>query len=210
MKTYIFVCAKHEEYGSLGWKLKGKPHFEPFGGLTVAHDILEHFPSDDGTAGGECEALGASFHVRGCAYFQGIKDAHFSVGEQTCPDIARLFRDQVEMPKCASVKKLDNETEEELAKAYKGAVEDLKESEIDESEASTFLQNAINWMRIGYRKAVKRYKHNTCELAHFFHKIETLVDRAGTEEGQEMTISVDIKTLTVRCFVDYPQDMYAE
>jgi len=60
MKRYTFEVAEHEEYGSLGFKPSWYPKGDPLGGMAVAHDILEHFPKDDGSAEGEYMALGAS------------------------------------------------------------------------------------------------------------------------------------------------------
>lgn len=65
---YTFECQEHQEYGGKGWALvsskKWKHYNEPFGGLAVAHDILEHTPQDTGTYEDEYRALGASLYVR--------------------------------------------------------------------------------------------------------------------------------------------------
>lgn len=52
MQKFTFVCKTHDEYGGLGWALKSKPHFEPLPGMTVAHDVMEHFPRDNATHSG--------------------------------------------------------------------------------------------------------------------------------------------------------------
>lgn len=58
-----FEAAEHEEFGSFGFRTKGRADFDPL--MAVAHDVLEHFPDDDQTLGGECQALGASLWIRG-------------------------------------------------------------------------------------------------------------------------------------------------
>ncbi len=68
-----FVCEEHEEYGSLGWREKDKPHFAPFQGLAVAHDCLEHFPDDGPEIEHEMQALGAGLHVRGIIVSNGYR-----------------------------------------------------------------------------------------------------------------------------------------
>ena len=43
MKTYKITVKEHEEHGELGLVVDvGRPYFEPFRGLVIAHDILEH------------------------------------------------------------------------------------------------------------------------------------------------------------------------
>ena len=44
---YEFIAEEHEEFGMLGWKLKDCPGMGPLTGITVAHDILEHFSREE-------------------------------------------------------------------------------------------------------------------------------------------------------------------
>ena len=69
MKVYTFKVEEHEEYGSLGFKPSWYPNGAPLGGMTAAHDILEHFPNDNGGAESEFLALGAALWIRGDAKF---------------------------------------------------------------------------------------------------------------------------------------------
>src|SRR5258706_10369581 len=64
---YIFISEEHEDFVTLGWKLKGCSGMDPLSGMAVAHDCMEHFPKV-GQADGVAEefmALGAALWIRG-------------------------------------------------------------------------------------------------------------------------------------------------
>jgi hypothetical protein len=203
-KRYTFVCEKHEEYGELGWKLKSKPHFEPLGGMATAHDILEHFQNDDGTAGGECQALGAMFLVRGETY-QHIKNQQFdrTPGESLGSDLVELFNRQYPMPTPPATKRLDDaKIERWLYDAYGSTLHEASWSELDEKEEfKTFVAKAIVWMRIGYKRALKKYKDVALDIPYIFHSIETQADELlkNAYESQEMVVELDWIDKTATC-----------
>jgi len=62
--TKTFVIEEHEEFGGLGLRPVDVPHADPLGGMATAHDMLEHFPGDDGGVEAELMALGATIFVR--------------------------------------------------------------------------------------------------------------------------------------------------
>lgn len=58
-----FICAEHQEYGYLGWKMASRPWTDPITDMGIPHDIMEH------TVEQEFQALGASIHVRDSMHF---------------------------------------------------------------------------------------------------------------------------------------------
>lgn len=85
-KTYVFECAEHEDFGTLGWRLKGNSNADPLQGMAVAHDILEHAPNGDMGVEDELMALGASFYVR-----KYTTNMH-SLGANVASDIPEVLR----------------------------------------------------------------------------------------------------------------------
>ena len=65
MITKTFIIEEHEEYQTKGARPIDTPHADPLGGMSVAHDMLEHFHNDQGSVYEELMALGASYYVRG-------------------------------------------------------------------------------------------------------------------------------------------------
>ncbi len=205
MKRHTFVCAKHEEYGTMGWKLKNMAHFDPLGGMTIAHDILEHFPNDDGIASGECQALGASLYVRGEEYSVGIKNSSNSPGTNMSGDIVNLFSEGREIAQAPKTKPLDDDAENWIQDCMHDARKKAAYRDVDDvNKLEEFFQNAIGWLRIGYKRAKVRYAGlTTNELAYFFYEIEKQADKylKMAEEGQELVVSTDTKNLRVEVFM---------
>lgn len=83
-----FVCEEHEAYGGKGWKPTWFGGADPLGGQGVAHDILEHFPHDEGGAEGEFMALGAAYYIRGET---GRLSNMYSAEENLAADIPEIF-----------------------------------------------------------------------------------------------------------------------
>jgi len=58
------------DQSGVGWLMIGAPStYFPIGGMGVAHDLLEHRPTDSGTIEEELQALGAMIYIRGVGGF---------------------------------------------------------------------------------------------------------------------------------------------
>ena len=75
-------------HADMAWRRRDRPWFCPTNDRsTLAHDALEHFPDDQGTAEDELQALGAMYYVRGgdnaiVAITKDLIDLHWKYGHQ--------------------------------------------------------------------------------------------------------------------------------
>lgn len=185
---FIFEVKKNEEYGMLGLQLKDSKFAEPLVEMTAVHDIMEHFQHDDGGEAGELMALGASIYTRGSAYFN-MKGSfktepyeHLSGEFRNILDYFSRTGDSVsytfKTKKLAKVKRLeDTEAEYQCEEAAKLMVKEDNiegyEDSFSRFEIETIRHNIGNYLRIGYRKAKKRYKGiDTYTLAYVFNQME--------------------------------------
>jgi hypothetical protein len=85
---------------------------------------------------------------------------------------------------------------------------DGSEDNVGPRELKKWEQKMRGWLRIGYRKAVKRY-HNALphELSYLFDCMEKKIDprfKAG-EQYETLTVKVDPKKLSFRMEVTCPE-----
>lgn len=204
-QSYIFVCEMHEDYGHLGWRLRGVPNFDPLTGMAVAHDILEHFPGDRGSIEDEFQALGAMWLVRGETGYdtRGTEAAYRNLAS----DYGELFRHSLNRgalivtsePRCAE------EVETAFLRAQQLARRELLRHEFPErkyrSDVRSFVRDSVPWMRRGYRRAQERYSGlSTMRILDMFRKIEKQADallKDEAVEGREMEVKVDLPTYKV-------------
>ncbi len=200
---FIFECAEHEEFGSLGWKLKGASGMDPLGGMAVAHDCLEHFTAEDGVHH-EFMALGASLFVRGPYYYSRKGRYESNPGVHIASDLPGILHhvqnEGYSFQEAPRTRSLDSEVVEGWidrmfqkfhSNCEEYAHEDLRLTAEDE-------RNIRSWMRIGYRKAVKRYRGRDGEAMNLFCYIENAADKAlrGCGGGEELEVCVNFSTLT--------------
>ena len=197
MTTAVFTVAMNDSYGMLGFRLRGKPHFEPLGSMAVAHDLLEHFPDDNGGPEGELEALGASLFIRGLtgAYING------SAARNLQPDVVRLFREYhpgalLAPPATLGTKRVLTPDDEETEAQIDELLTRLRRP--DEWDATLHGTDLITpdqqqamaaWLRRGYRRARRRYG-NPWHVSYLFTAIENGVSKLEhhIEEGMELRI----------------------
>ncbi len=216
MITAKFEGKIHEEYGSLGWAMLGKPAMEPLTGMAIPHDILEHFPDDDGSVEAEFMALGASIFVRNEECYYSRKGNCHSAASNISSEFIQHYYYLINNEKSLQFSdpgkiKIPEEIESILDDIVEEGKKHLK-SEIEEDYQQFFsLQNQIKlkgWFAKGYRKAVKRYKGYTPDdLCYMFMETETLVDKITeyAEEGQILTVKIDLKNRQVKAWADYPE-----
>lgn len=201
--TIRFLYQIHEEYGSPGWLQKAMPGYDPLGGMAVAHDCLEHFPGGTDAAHDEFQALGASLFIRGESdYYAQKRQGNSNPGSNVGSDIPEVIRHIIHEGTAFNdpprTRPLEDHVEEWINTALKEARTECGyqfENADDVREVKSILAKARSWLRVGYRRAEKRYAkigpHAACQM---FMNIETAADEAmkQAEEGDELEVSFDI------------------
>lgn len=216
MKTFEFVCAEHPEYGSNGWRLKSQPDFDPLGGMAVAHDCLEHF-TDSAEPADEFLALGASMYVRDESYYAHHGKVETSPGVHVASDLPDIMRhvtvEGYGLPPAPKTKRTDYHLENYIDRMYQEYRRNIRE-EYDKHDLrlSTETQRSIrSYLRIGYRRAERKYGGRRYEAQSLFCHIEEEADKylKHAEEGAVLKIRVDFRNLTAKVrFEEYPEDDY--
>jgi hypothetical protein len=180
-----FAVETHEEYGTLGLRPVDMPNADPLGGMAVPHDMLEHFPGDDGGVEAEFMALGAMLLIRGQTGFlqrsgnvnppeshiaadfillyRHVADEGFSLldpGEEDTGPLGDEHGDADSVLRRAVRLGLESTKEEERYNANRD--EDEFGTDADDDELVIFCsdqtgERILGWLRKGYRKAVERY-----------------------------------------------------
>jgi hypothetical protein len=184
--------------------------------MGVAHDILEHFPDDDGGVEAEFRALGASLFVRNFEQYYGAKGQRCTnPGENVGSDFPDIMRHvwhegfSLAMPPGAQgAKRLDpNDVEPYLETAILEGQKNCRD--MDESMTVEESIAAMRWMRLGYRAAVRRFYRmgaSPTRLCELFEKIEDAAnDILDNELYGDFRFRVDVKcgTVKVDCTEDY-------
>ncbi len=217
MKTFLFTVKEHPEYGGKGFAPKWYPNGDPLPGMAVAHDILEHFAHDDGSAEGEMQALGACMLIRGeSGYFQRNGNAN-STEQHLAADFPEIWRYHTDRDNRTAVRPcglIRNSDVMDMAReAVRLGVKELREMECDNLPTAEDCERFARWMGKGYMRAQKRYKNRVHAVAYrVFQEIEEKADKAlqHAEEGMILTVRVDFINLECSLDCDYPYDPYEE
>jgi hypothetical protein len=218
MRIVTFIAKQHEEFGTIGLQMKGRRWADPLGGMAVAHDLLEHFPKDDGSCEHELMALGASYYVRnGSAYYcargQYQTDPAMNISADMVQQCYFMDRDGRTALRPIMTRPCRNEEFEDFARRTFIESVRLCRSELDDPAMTRWIRSEpfIGWLRAGYRRARIRYNRvqewRTC---HAFEQIEKAADRVIDREvdfpGQEFNIAFDVRSGDVR--IEHVQDPY--
>lgn len=214
------VLGTDPEYGVRGFRPAEHSDFNYLDGMGVAHDLLEHFPSDKGTIEDEFMALGAMLYVRGDDYF-AQKGNRYSALENMASDFPNLFRyaqggqfGHMIAHKTPKPRGIDEFDENE----FKTHIARLKSEFDDEEEQEAFMAfsySAIPWIIKGYKKAEVRYRKLTrWELLSAFLTIEKDVNGAmkridnywGETDNVDIKLKYDLNNLTVDVFFKHPEE----
>ena len=206
MRTFELEIREHESYGTLGFQIKGRSWAEPGSAMTLAHDILEHFPNDRGSTEEEFMALGASLFVRNEGEYHAQKNAHnCDPGYQMSGDIE--MQTDYMMQRGESIWIRSPGRTEACAMNIEGYISTALEfamkesrSRSDDGRPEEWLRpenhwKARGWMRRGYRKAQRRYKGiDRSHLCQVFLEIERHAERVlrFAEECQQFIVKVDV------------------
>jgi hypothetical protein len=224
--TAIFEAKTHEEYGEVGLAMVGRSWADPYAGMAVAHDILEHGIDDTGTQEEELMALGASFYVR------NMGDYYRRNGQRDCSPTANIAADMPEQVRIMDeagkqhwndpgrVRLCNHHIEMELLE-FVIKTKELIRSEFDRiSDVPPAFRQATEftkmkrWLRKGYHRAAKQYAalrpYQVCNL---FEEIARKADRFikhAEPYGSQCEITVDLEKCTVTLREIYPGDPYAD
>ena len=163
MPTFDFDIRAHEEYESLGLAARFMRGAEPMPAMTAAHDILEHFeqPGEAIDSDGECQALGAALYVR--AESGGLQNAYNGPAQNLSGDVARLHTDAHQWGSISDpgrTCKLEPHVEEWISEAVRLAYRELCDDygyPYEYRPGPQWRAYVHGWLRIGYRRARKRY-----------------------------------------------------
>lgn len=215
--TGRFICEEHDGYGTLGLRPLAMPEADPLSGMTVAHDLLEHFPGDDGGVEAEFMALGASYWLR-CesGYNESRSRVSRDQAENIAADFPELFRhirdEGFTLTDPGHVEPIeDTSTDDALRRCAQMGVDETEQEETYQGnvdpELTTFCLNAsveriTGWLRKGYRRATERFDgHDAFTLSEtVFGTIEKRLDdwlKTGDCEGVEIEITIDLENYHV-------------
>lgn len=221
-----FICEKHEETGEKGWRKADEPGFDPLGGMGVAHDVLEHFADSTDSPADEFQALGASFFVRREHYYH-YKYPYASFGRTVCPgenvasgdlvEIANhIIHERMPLAEPPATRKTESDAEPWIANFIKEATASLpvnmgmEDGEPDElAELKEIIRKAAGWLRIGYRRAARRFKDGVgwCPEDRALGMFMTIEREAAeclkhAEIGDSMTVHFCIRSGKAECLVE--------
>lgn len=203
-----FVVEMHEEFGMLGLRPVDMPHADPLGGMAAVHDLLEHFPGDDGGIEDEFQALGASVWLRcvGGYYEHPNHRTNRNPVDNVASDFVELARhylyEEFTLRSPGRTRAIDDDDyllQEIVMQGFKGVREEIEDSKEFATEANR--KATLGWLRKGYRRARRRYrKSNSFEMADLFRRIENTankcLDGGDWYEGQRVTLKVCTTTST--------------
>lgn len=230
MFTKTFTIQKDEDYGIIGLKPSWIPISNAGTGTLIAHDMFEHSATAKfGAAEEELMALGAAHLIRGENGFliRNNKQTNESVFSNDIYsilyDLGNNERSRL-LSRCEKTLPLKNdEAERVFEEAARLGIdqtveeweylENIEEDTPKDSIIGTMLDGdystqslkctIVDWMRLGYRKATKRYAGvDLYDLARIYKEIGKEVDDifSDSTEGDEVRISVNMQNMnfTVR------------
>lgn len=215
MRTFHFDVARHEEYGTLGLRPRWYPNGDPLGGMTAAHDILEHFPRDDGGTEGELMALGAALHVRSDGGWRN-RYRRFDETRDIPADFPELWRLHNSRANSRPLGQGHHPRNLELLDRIRALMNHVKKRMREEGDSEWVLptkQDYIamgNWLAHGYTRAQRRYRHvigGICSVSDTFMRIENEAERClkHAEVDMVFTVRLNIKRSDLQMSCDYPE-----
>lgn len=220
-----FVSEIDDDYGSFGWRPKWQPTFNALRGIAVAHDCLEHFPNDDASVEAELQALGASWFIRGeTGYFfdygWGDRDPVRNIAAEISQLVEETLNAGQLLPEPPSARPLDAGVERMLKRVAAAGIDDAQTEWRHRGTDEPFpadwnVRSVLGWLRLGYRKAKRRYRHiSQYQVKEVFWQIEKGADRLLREvegtEGLTMIVSVNLRRGTVKCRIADPGFEYLQ
>lgn len=218
-----FALVEHFEFGSIGLQPLDMPHADPLGGMAVAHDILEHFPGDDGGVEAELQALGASLWVRNLdEYYHQKGQFRTDPAENIAADFPELWSHvwegfELRLTGKGRSRLDDSEADEIILRACDLGVKYIRDNGGGGLPNLDYQIAMKRWMRVGYRRARARFRGiDRSELVWLFMEIERraqrVIEQCGDvfHEGQTIHFAVDAKRGNVIMYAEGfgPEDEY--
>lgn len=213
MKSYQFAVETHPEYRNIGYTPLWYPNGDPYGGMTVAHDIMEHFPNDDGSAEGEFLALGCTIWLRGDSGYMQRKGNHSSTIDNIAAEFPEIWRAHTQNHERDSIIPCELVDDDEAMEMCREIVKEGN-AYIDEFSNESWNKEdseyIARYLASGYKRAQDIYPDNYTAAFCLFKSIEEEADRLlnFAECGQILTVMVDIKRFTAQVELQYPEDDY--
>ncbi len=206
-----FTYKEDDEMGYSGWVLDAKPYFDPMSGRGVAHDVLEEMPHGGEQPHDELMALGAMLFGRGSMSKPSFM-SQFSWDESLAHEFSPLFshafnEEGYYLASAPNTLRLDkgrcgecHEREEAIIQAIAPrvlkyiesyGVKEWGDNPDNLEEAKQWIPHAQNWIRIGFRRARRRFYPymNGEDVAYMFERIENEVSAIkGVELFDRLTI----------------------
>lgn len=209
-----FVYQEDDDTGIKGLKPTWIRNANAFRG--VAHDILEHFPLNErlNVVEDEFQALGAVLALRiSSGQFSSFMSASGHVSSLVYSVLSDMYRYSLDRPRAQKTRPLQDEhdwAEQAIIKGVSQAWE-LTRSELQdefdfaddyetldvEKDISLLTDNIISHLRIGYRRAYRRYAQADIYTvgSYLFKELDTLsgkiCDSPYLNEGDVVSFSVD-------------------
>lgn len=216
-----FTYTDSDERGIEGWVPNWIRGFDASFGFGVAHDVLEHTRSPNGSSENECMALGTMLWGRaGGGYWANKGRERTEFHQNVIGDMVEfLSRD---FAQCRPLKQrhyqLDDWAESELEYTHDALVKEWM-SYIDsddhvrwrDRDIGEIARNAMSWVRAGYRKAEFRYKSiNPSLYCDIFTQIENnpLVSRPDLRatKGDVLHVEVHVPRVHTRIWLNDDRD----
>lgn len=197
---------KDKDCGEYGWLDVNAPdHFNVCDGRLIAHDVLEHIGvRTDNTNEDEIMALGAAVFVRGLTGMlnndytgKGWKE---TIAKDLCQEFNNIANGDQKFKPPVTHKLYCDDTDDELKEAVEMAAKDYVREYEGKMPSRKIRKGVLSFLRIGYRRAEKRYKKSYW-AADLFREIREEVDRLTkyTDEfSSELKITLNLKEMKVR------------
>lgn len=194
---YNYIVESHPEFGTQGMRPLFLPGTDPAMPLQATHDLLEHFiePVNSHT---ELQALGAMLYIRGNGgYFK-----NFSIERALAADLHFVTTHQSVYGKISNpgvTRPLEDYVESWITKAMPPLYKELKDNDDSIELDKNYPHWLRGWIRIGYRRANKRYTLDPFIVSCQFEQIERDLDekfkKGWLENGDLIRINLVRSTM---------------
>jgi len=207
----------HEDYGDVGARLKDTPQLDPLGGMTFAHDMLEHL-SLDGSLADEAQAFGGVLYVRALSSWWHLSTTQLrtSYADNTGNEAAELLHQFFEeesyeldvMPKKVDLSDCEygDDAKEDIKEA-KRLIRKLLivEHEVSRKDARSLTKWWCRHVRTGYRRVEEVYLSQGIQPPQArmaFDAIAGAVTRYLGDAEYEHEATLTFSWDTNECFID--------
>jgi hypothetical protein len=220
MRTVYLVAREDEFDRAPGLQLRDMPQSDGAmsdrDGTLTAHDVLEHVNGAEhiGSIDDELEALGAAWYTRGQhGGFDKRRASYFPPAYHLASDLSRMGREfhdgadvDVEAIPRTRACDADADIDDVIARARDMLRDELRGEEQDSDRLELYWRAARARMRIGYRKAARKYR-GCDEWRLFWTVADAVADalRGDIFDGAEFVLRIDARACRATCEPIYPE-----